>query len=167
MILSGNEIVAARNRGEIVIEPFATELVNPNSYNFGLGAKMIEPTPFVGKCVEHQLTSTGLLLLPHRLYLGHTVEVIGSTSYVTTLLGRSSIGRLGLFLNVTADLGHCGSNSQWTLEMTVVQPLRIYPGMRIGQVAFWVQLGEPTHYVGRYHQDVGPQLNKDYPLLAE
>ena len=167
MILSGNEIVAARTRGEIVIEPFTPDLVNPNSYDFSLGAKLIEAASPGGKLVEHQLTSDGLVLLPQHLYLGHTLEVIGSTSYATTLLGRSSIGRLGLFLNVTADLGHVGSNSQWTLEMTVVQPLRIYPGMRVGQVAFWEQLGTPTHYAGRYHGDVGPQLSKDQPLSAE
>ena len=167
MILSGDEIDIARKRGELVIEPFFTEQLNPNSYNFRLAPKIIEIAPNVESPSERLLEAEGFLLLPGHLYLGCTAEIIGSTRYVTTLLGRSSMGRLGLFLNITADLGHCGAISQWTLEMAVVQPLRIYAGMPIGQVAFWVQHGDANHYVGRYQRDLGPQLNKDRPLTAE
>jgi dCTP deaminase len=166
VILSGQEIAAARQRGEIEIEPFCTAQLNPNSYDFCLAPKIIEISPEADQPVEIDVGPDGHLLLPGRLYLGCTAEVIGSANYATTLLGRSSIGRLGLFLNITADLGHCGASSQWTLEMTVVQPLRIYAGMRIGQVAFWTQLGKPTSYSGRYHRDLGPQLNRDRPLSA-
>ena len=67
---------------------------------------------------------------------------------MTLLLGRSSIGRLGIFLNVTADLGHIGSCSHWTLEITVVQPVRIYPGTKIGQVSFWVTDHYSPHRYG-------------------
>ena len=86
---------------------------------------------------------------------------MGSATYAITLLGRSSIGRLGIFLNATADLGHVGSNSHWTLEISVVQPVYIYPLMRIGQVAFWVTQGICEPYNGRYHRDVRPELSKD------
>lgn len=167
MILSGQEIAAARKRGEIEIEPFFTAQLNPNSYDFCLAPKIIQISPEAEQPVEIDIDSNGHILVPGHLYLGCTAEVIGSTNYVTTLLGRSSIGRLGLFLNITADLGHCGASSQWTLEMTVVQPLRIYAAMRIGQVAFWTQLGKPTSYNGRYHRDLGPQLTRDRPLSAE
>jgi dCTP deaminase len=110
------------------------------------------------------LSDSGVVLEPGILYLGATFEIIGSTKYVITLLGRSSIGRLGLFLNVTADLGHTGSISRWTLEMKVVQPLRIYPLMRIGQVAFWFQTGDVGQYSGKYQGDLQPFPNKDNNL---
>ena len=113
------------------------------------------------------LGGEGYLLRPGRVYLGATQEVIGSERYVTLLLGRSSIGRLGIFLNVTADLGHLGSCSRWTLELTAVQPVRIYPRMKIGQVSFWLTDGESSfRYAGRYHRDREPIPNRDRRIEA-
>ena len=83
-----------------------------------------------------------------------------------TLLGRSSIGRLGLFLNITADLGHVGSATRWTLELSVVQPLRIYAGMRLGQVAFWKPSGRIENYSGRYSNQCGPVECLDLRLVG-
>jgi dCTP deaminase len=102
----------------------------------------------VAKRIE--IPETGYVLQPGRLYLGHTYERIGSTHFVPSLIGRSSLGRLGLFLQITADLGHLGTYHKWTLEMTVVQPLRIYPKMRIGQVSFWEPQGVPALAVASY-----------------
>ena len=135
------------------------EHVNPNSYNFRLGSKFLHSAGPDGPRATPKalsLTSEGVVLRPGNLYLGVTAEVIGSSAYAMTLLGRSSVGRLGLFLNVAADLGHVGSRSRWTLELSVVQPLRIYPGMVVGQVAFWVQHGATAGYRGRYHGDREP-----------
>jgi dCTP deaminase len=151
----------------VTIEPFSSTQLNPNSYNFHLEKNVIEFNAASDGTVEHVIGPQGYLFLPGRLYLGCTAEVIGSEHYVMTLLGRSSIGRLGLFVNITADLGHRGAVSQWTLEMTVVQPLRIYAGMPIGQVAFWIQHGQSSAYSGRYHRDHGPQQSKDRPLSAK
>lgn len=172
MILTGPKIWQARNDGDLVIEPFDQADLNPNSYNFHLGDRLLELTRWEGDRADAHATSVcpaasngGFLLNPGRLYLATTHEVIGSRRYVITLLGRSSIGRLGLFLNVTADLGHAGSVSQWTLELKVVQPLKIFPRMPIGQVAFWNQTGPPSPYEGRYHQDLGPVPSRD-PRLS-
>jgi dCTP deaminase len=166
MILTGSAIDRACRCGDIEIAPFAAEHLNPNSYNFTLGKTLVEvesANPYhLGKPIR--LKSSGFVVEPGHLYLGSTAEQIGSKRYVTTLLGRSSIGRLGLFLNVSADLGHAGCDSEWTLELTVVQPLRLYPGMAIGQVAFWEQTGEPLPYGGRYHRDRGPRGNADATL---
>jgi dCTP deaminase len=103
----------------------------------------------------------GLVLQPWQIYLGATAEVIGSSVFAMTLLGRSSVGRLGIFLNATADLGHVGSSSHWTLEISVVRPVRVYPGMRIGQVAFWEVAGSVAPYRGRYAGDACPEESKD------
>jgi dCTP deaminase len=76
------------------------------------------------------------------------------------------MGRLGLFLNMTADLGHIGTKSNWTLELTAVQPLRIYPGMVIGQVSFWrTDDSTRARYRGRYLGDRQPTANRDLRLV--
>lgn len=169
MILSGEAIRKARKRGEITIEPFSDSLLNPNSYNFCLSNKVlriVSNTESPQLYEEIELPADGLCLQPGTLYIGATYEIIGSTKYVMTLLGRSSLGRLGLFLNKTADLGHVGSVSQWTLELSVVQPLRVYPYMRVGQVSFWKKFGSAKSYQGRYNKDLGPVPNRDNSLLS-
>jgi dCTP deaminase len=161
MILTGPAIRSAVQSGQVVLEPFDETDLNPNSYNFHLAEAILVPGEGQ-RWRKVKLSHDGYLLLPHKVYLGTTLEHIGSNHFVTLLLGRSSLGRLGLFLNITADLGHLGSSSRWTLELMVVQPLRIYPNMKIGQVSFWLtDPTSPDRYHGRYHNDTGPSPNRD------
>lgn len=167
MILTGDAIYNAWLDNQIIITPFDRRELNPNSFNFRLAPVLKQRfTDHKGKAKYETIVlgDEGFVLNPGYLYLGATLELIGSREYVVTLLGRSSIGRLGLFLNVTADLGHAGSVNHWTLELTVVQPLRIYPKMRIGQVAFWRQMGRRMAYKGQYMYDTGPEENRDIQL---
>lgn len=170
MILSGLKIKEELKKGNIDIEPFEESLLNPNSYNYRLGNELLEITadiidPKIKTTYKKiKLTKNGYLLKPNHLYLGSTVEKIGSKKYVTQLIGRSSTGRLGLFLQVTAPLGHVGCNHCWTLELKVVQPLKIYPNMRIGQVTFWKLFGEKTitYDTGKYNHYVKPHISMYY-----
>lgn len=168
MILSGLKIEEEVRNGNISISPFSKSLLNPNSYNYRLGDEILEIDDEVidPKRETHykriKLTKEGYLLKPNKLYLGSTLEKIGSSKYVTQLIGRSSIGRLGLFLQVTAPLGHVGCNHNWTLELKSVQPLRIYPGMKIGQVTFWVIDGDKIMYDGEYTDFMGPHVSTFY-----
>ncbi|SFQ96876.1 dCTP deaminase [Lentzea waywayandensis] len=155
-------IAKAVEAGEITISPFDTERLNPNSYNYSLGEE-IRFTPQKtldaranAPWLEARIPEEGYQLRPGRLYLSTTAEVIGSTTFVTSLIGRSSIGRLGLFVQVTADLGHQGAVHRWTLELTVVQPLLVYAGMRLGQVSFWRSRGTATAYGGAYGDAMAP-----------
>jgi dCTP deaminase len=99
---------------------------------------------------ERVIPPEGLVLRPGRVYLGTTAEVIGSTAFVPSLIGRSSLGRLGMFLQYSADLGQLGTVHRWTLEIKVVQPTRVYAGMCAGQVTFWTAVGEALAYTGRF-----------------
>lgn len=165
MILTGQAIKAAVKRGRIVLEPFDAANLNPNSYNYHLGDMLLVPDLGGKRAIKVGLPADGYVLNPGQIYLGTTQETIGSDHFVTLLLGRSSVGRLGIFLNVTADLGHIGSCSRWTLELTVVQPVRIYPQMKIGQVSFWMTDHRDARlYEGRYHNDAKPVLNRDRKL---
>ena len=156
MILTGKEIHRQVRRGRITISPFHPAQLNPNSYNYRLGRTLKTACDGVidarsEHCWERiTIPDYGLVLEPGRLYLGHTVEAIGSRHYVTSLIGRSSVGRLGLYLQLSADLAQLGAIHRWTLELTVVQPLKIYPGVQIGQVSFWVPAGPRTSYSGLY-----------------
>jgi dCTP deaminase len=167
MILSGHAIRDAVDRGDIRIEPFDARHLGPNSYDYRLQPELviIEPGE-TGEPRRVTIEDAGFTLEPGRLYLGATEELIGSERYAMTLLGRSSLGRLGLYLNITADLGHIGAVSNWTLELKVVQPLVVYPRMRIGQVAFWTAMGTTAAYTGRYLGDRGPVTSRDSALSS-
>ncbi|MFI8631245.1 dCTP deaminase domain-containing protein [Microbacterium sp. NPDC077663] len=165
MILTGPQITRCVADGTITIDPFDPASVNPNSYNYRLGDTLLVSRDEVFDAArsptwkEFEIPEEGFTLRAGRLYLASTLETIGSSEYVTSLIGRSSLGRLGLFLQVTADLGHVGAVHRWTLELHAVQPLRIYRGMRIGQVSFWESRGSVLRYVGRYSDFSVPTPN--------
>lgn len=168
MILSGTAIKAGIARGDIIIDPFTEAQLGPNSYDFRLGercktykgdvldaAKKNEVTEFI-------IPSDGLVLNPGRLYLVNTFETMGSTAFVPIIRGRSSTGRLGLFIDITADLIDLGSINQWTLQLAPVLPVRIFPGMLIGQVTFWSIQGQAWHYSGKYSKHPSPIESLSY-----
>lgn len=170
MILSGLKIKEEVINQNITIEPFDIKLLNPNSYNYRLGDELLEITDEIidpkniTKYKKIKLTEEGYILKPHKLYLGSTLEKIGSDKYVTQLIGRSSIGRLGLFLQITAPLGHIGCNHHWTLELKAIQPLKIYPYMKIGQISFWKVFGkkDKNYNNGKYNKYSKPQVSMFY-----
>lgn len=165
MILTGPQIVRCVAEGTIIIDPFDEASVNPNSYNYRLGGTLLAArdeafdVALAPAWETIEIPDEGFMIQPRRLYLASTLETIGSSSFVTSLIGRSSLGRLGLFLQVTADLGHLGAVHRWTLELHAVQPLRIYRGMRIGQVSFWESHGSVAFYGGRYSEFSSPTPN--------
>ncbi|HMP77971.1 MAG TPA: dCTP deaminase, partial [Pirellulaceae bacterium] len=120
MILSGEEI---RNQlgTQILITPFDPEKLNPNSYNLSLHDEILTYEEVVLDMKKNNrvrrltIPPNGLVLDPHRLYLGRTVERTETHGFVPMIEGRSSIGRLGLFVHVTARFGDVGFCGYWTL----------------------------------------------------
>lgn len=163
MILSGKEI---RNKlgNEIIIEPYEDGQLNPNSYNLRLHNELLvyEDTILDMK-KEHKtkkliIPEEGLLLETGKLYLGRTLEYTKTDKYVPMLEGRSSVGRLGLFIHVTAGFGDVGFSGYWTLEIFCVQPIRIYPGVEICQIYYHSIEGEYDRYIsGKYQNNLGVQ----------
>ncbi|MCP4371263.1 MAG: dCTP deaminase [Deltaproteobacteria bacterium] len=171
MILTGSEIIKQVEKGKIKIDPFNLEQINPNSYNFRMGDAIkfyVNPVldPKIKQEVrEVHINSDGYTLYPGRIYLGHTLETMGSDYYVPMVKGRSSTARLGLFIHVTADIIDIGSYNQWTLQLYAVQPVKVYSHMLIGQVTFWTVVGEIELYKGKYQGSKGPyesQIYKDF-----
>jgi len=168
MILTGPEITDAARDGRIDISPFRADQVNPNSYNVTLGRTLIVYTDEIVDANTVNPTSLisigdeGYVLQPEQLYLGHTMERVGSDTFVPLLFGRSSVGRLGLFVEITAPIGDIGFHGQWTLMLSPVRPLRVYPGMKIGQIMFFVCHGTIDLYRGKYQDSVGPQESRHW-----
>jgi dCTP deaminase len=142
MILTGSAIEENVRAGRITISDFCRSRVNPNSYNYRLGPVIKRFDKERGIFTAIPLPENGLVLEPREMYLGSTLEIIGSDHYSMSLIGRSSIGRLGLFLQVSADLGHTTSCHCWTLELVACRPIRLYSSMNIGQVSFWRNHGQ-------------------------
>jgi dCTP deaminase len=166
MILSGHEI---RNRlGEqIVIDPFDEKHLNPNSYNLTLHDELMTYEEVVldmrkaNRVRRLNIPPEGLVLSPHQLYLARTIERTETYDLVPMIEGRSSIGRLGLFVHVTAGFGDVGFKGFWTLEMFAVQPVRIYAGVPICQIFYHQITGEYTNYDSDKYQnnrDIQPSL---------
>ena len=168
MILSGKEILKHMGK-EIIITPFDEKRINPNSYNLSLADELLvyeqdeldmkKPNPTKQIVIPEE----GLLLEPNRLYLGRTNEFTKTDRYVPMLEGRSSTGRLGLFIHVTAGFGDIGFAGYWTLEIFCVQPVRIYPNVEICQIYYHDIDGEYDLYSsGKYHNNSGIQASLMY-----
>jgi dCTP deaminase len=166
VILTGPKIISSTVSGEIVISPFEMDQVNPNSYNVRLGNTLLTYDTDVIDAYKPNPTRRitigpdGFVLRPGELYLGHTIEEVGSDCYVPLLFGRSSVGRLGLFVEITAPIGDIGFHGQWTLMLSSVRSLRVYPGMKIGQIMFFQSFGDIELYAGKYQRASGPQESR-------
>ncbi|MGQ9573891.1 MAG: dCTP deaminase [Thermoguttaceae bacterium] len=166
MILSGHEILAQLGKN-IIIEPFDPARLNPNSYNLTLHDELIVYEEVVldmrkpNRFQRMKIPAEGLVLHPNQLYLGRTAERTETHNLVPMIEGRSSIGRLGLFVHVTAGFGDVGFCGYWTLEMFAVQPVRIYPGVAICQIIYHDLRGPITEYASDKYQhntDIQPSL---------
>lgn len=175
MILSGREI-KKRLGTDIHIDPFSESRLNPNSYNLRLHRELlVYESKILDMKSKHRLKSLiipeeGLVLEPGRLYLGRTMEYTKTDNLIPMLEGRSSVGRLGLFIHVTAGFGDVGFNGYWTLEMFCAQPIRIYPGVELCQIFYHTILGEYDRYESdKYQNNQGIQpslLYKEFQQLG-
>ena len=172
MILSGKEILKQVKEGNIFIEPFNENRINPNSYNLRLHNELLVYTDDVLDIKKPLHTESliipedGLILQPGELYLGRTYEKTSTNKYVPMLEGRSSVGRLGLYIHVTAGFGDIGFSGFWTLEIQCVQPVKIYPMVEICQIYYHTIDGEFEEYnSGKYQNNTGIQpslIHKDF-----
>ena len=166
MILSGSEIKAELGKN-ICIEPFSEAQLNPNSYNLTLHNELLVYEEIIldmkrpNRFRRMTIPEEGLVLQTNQLYLGRTIEHTETHNLVPMLEGRSSIGRLGLFVHITAGFGDVGFSGFWTLEMFAVQPVRIYPGVQVCQIFYHSVLGDVTEYKsGKYqnNKDIQPSF---------
>jgi len=159
MILSGKRLLQEVENKNIVIEPFNSKQLGPNSYNLRLHEELALYEADVLDMKQPQtlrritIPSQGMVLEPQKLYLGRTIEYTETRGYVPMLEGRSSIGRLGLSVHITAGFGDVGFRGFWTLEIFALAPIRIYPGVEICQI-FYHEITQPyDEYQSKKYQD--------------
>lgn len=163
MILTDKQILAAMERGEIVIEPFRPECLGTNSYDVHLGKYLAvyrdaELDARKHNLVDHlSIGEEGFVLQPGELYLGVTEEYTETHASVPFLEGKSSVGRLGIDIHATAGKGDVGFCNTWTLEISCVKPVRVYAGMPVGQLIYFTIDGQVINF---YHKKPGAKYNE-------
>ena len=168
-MLTGTQILKEIDDGHIKINPFDRTKVNPNSFNLTLNNTILvykeDIIDFKKKNTTNKIIipDSGLVLQPNTLYIGRTNEECWTDKFIPVINGRSSIGRLGMSIHVTAGFGDIGWGGTWTLEISVVKPLKIYPNIEICQVYYLTPYGNTAiQYDGRYQGQVEPTASNSY-----
>ncbi len=155
MILTDAKILEGIENGDIVIEPFDKSCLGTNSYDVHLGKTFAVYKDRVLDAKRHntidyfEIGEEGFVLEPGTLYLGVTEEYTETHAAVPFLEGKSSIGRLGIDIHATAGKGDVGFCNSWTLEISCVQPVRVYAGMPIGQLIYFLVEGDILNYYNK------------------
>ena len=197
MILSDRDILVAMAPGQrlhpdgrllsvrpaIVIEPFRREALGPNSYDVHLGSHlcvyMTNRCGHLDAAEENnydmfRIDDDGFVLRPGTIYLAATEEYTETHEHIPYLDGKSSVGRLGISVHATAGRGDVGFCNHWTMEISVVQPVKIYAGMPIAQLTYHQVLSQPEHkygtsprvanYQGRDPMPQGSRMHKNFEV---
>ena len=148
MILSDTRILEEIDKGTIKVVPYNRACLGSNSYDVHLGKWLAKYTDEILDAKKHnkiesfEIPEEGFVLQPHVFYLGVTEEYTETHAHVPFLEGKSSTGRLGIDIHATAGKGDVGFCGNWTLEISVKQPVRIYKGMPIGPLIYFPVDGE-------------------------
>jgi dCTP deaminase len=148
MILSDKRILEEIAKGTIRISPYDRECLGSNSYDVHLGKYLATYRDHLldakkhNEIVHFEIPEEGIVLYPNLFYLGVTEEYTETHEHVPFLEGKSSTGRLGIDIHATAGKGDVGFCGNWTLEISVKQPVRVYHGMPIGQLIYFPVDGE-------------------------
>jgi dCTP deaminase len=179
MILTDALILDCIADGSIVIEPFDRDCLGSNSYDVHLGRTLARYVDATLDAQKHNRIETfeipdeGYVLRPDEFYLGVTEEYTETHKHVPFLEGKSSVGRLGIDIHATAGKGDVGFCNYWTLEISVKQPVRVYAGMPIGQLIYFVVEGSVLNpynakrsakYNERTNRPVESMMFKNFPL---
>ncbi|MGO1392750.1 dCTP deaminase [Agrococcus casei] len=183
MLLSDRDIHARLAEGNIGLDPFDPAMVQPSSVDVRLDRRFrlfdnhkypyIDPSedqPELTRLLE-TAPDEPFILHPGEFVLGATYEVISLGDDVAARLeGKSSLGRLGLLTHSTAGFIDPGFSGHVTLELSNVStlPIKLWPGMKIGQVCYF-QLSSPSQHpygtgdnLNRYQGQRGPTASRSH-----
>ncbi|HPA36187.1 MAG TPA: dCTP deaminase [Chitinophagales bacterium] len=170
MILSDKEILDEIAKGNIIIEPYDRNCLGTNSYDVHLGKHLAVYEDEMLDAKKHNtirhfdIPEEGFVLQPGVLYLGVTEEYTETHAHVPFLEGKSSMGRLGIDIHATAGKGDVGFCNYWTLEISCIQPVRIYAGMPVGQLIYFKVEGEIEN---AYNKKSSAKYNQRSPKPME
>lgn len=173
MFLSDRDIKAALNQGDITIQDFDPKRLQPASYDVLLGSDfllfdkhtmdLVDPMKPMDNTMRQVTVEDGgfFVLHPGEFALAVTKDYFGvGAKYCCHIMGKSSLARLGLIIHTTAGFVDPGNELNATLELfnTNSLPVKLYPGMKIAQIAF-CQLTSPAEKPYG-HKDLGSKYFK-------
>ena len=183
MLLSDRDIAAEIKDGRVVVEPFDAKMIQPSSVDVRLDRffRVFENHRYevIDPSVEQPELTREVAVAPNEFFILHPGEfVLASTYEVITLPddiagrleGKSSLGRLGLLTHSTAGFIDPGFSGHITLELSNVAnlPVKLYPGMKIGQLCLIKLSSSAEHpygsaiYGSRYQGQRGPTPSKSW-----
>lgn len=183
MLLSDRDILAQVDAGRVRLDPYDADMVQPSSIDIRLDRHFRlfdnHKYPYIDPAEEQPELTRALQVREGEPFVLHPGEfVLGSTYEAVTLPddvaarveGKSSLGRLGLLTHATAGFVDPGFSGHVTLELSNVAtlPIKLWPGMKIGQLCFF-QLASPAlHPYGsdatgsHYQGQRGPTASRSY-----
>ncbi|HET9128475.1 MAG TPA: dCTP deaminase [Propionibacteriaceae bacterium] len=183
MLLSDRDILAWVESGEICLDPWDPTMVQPSSVDVRLDRlfrvfenhkyPVIDPAADQSELTRmvEPVGDEPFILHPGEFVLGATYEQVSlGASIAARLEGKSSLGRLGLLTHSTAGFIDPGFTGHVTLELSNVAtlPIKLYPGMKIGQLCFF-QLSSPAEHpygdtanLSRYQGQRGPTPSRSH-----
>lgn len=183
MLLSDRDILDEIDRNRVVLEPFDAEMIQPSSIDMRLDKffrvfenhryPIIDPAEDQADLTHEVVAENGdpFILHPSEFVLGSTYERVGLPDDIAARVeGKSSLGRLGLLTHATAGFIDPGFSGHVTLELANVStlPIKLYPGMKIGQLCFF-RLSSPAQhpygsakYGSRYQGQRGPTPSRSF-----
>lgn len=183
MLLSDRDILTAVEVGDIALDPWDPAMVQPSSVDVRLDKffrvfenhrySVIDPSveqPDLTRVIEVE-AEEAFVLHPGEFVLGATFEqVCLSDAIAARLEGKSSLGRLGLLTHSTAGFIDPGFHGHVTLELSnmATLPIRLWPGMKVGQLCFFRLTSPAMHpygsaaYGSRYQGQRGPTASRSH-----
>lgn len=183
MLLSDRDLKAAIAAGDLGLTPFDEAMVQPSSIDVRLDRyfrvfanhRYTHIDPAIAQDDLTELVEPDgeepFILHPGEFVLGSTLEVISlNDSLASRLEGKSSLGRLGLVTHSTAGFIDPGFSGHVTLELSNLAnlPIRLYPGMKIGQICVFRLTSPSEHpygssiYGSRYQDQRGPTPSRSH-----
>jgi dCTP deaminase len=184
VLLSDHDVAAAVEAGEILLEPYDADMIQPSSvdvridrwfrlfdnHRYGLIDPAVEQ-PDLTRLVEVP-AGESFVLHPGEFVLGATYEQVTlGAGLAARLEGKSSLGRLGLLTHSTAGFIDPGFSGHVTLELSnmATLPIALWPGMKIGQLCFFRLSSPARHPYGsgdsrhnRYQGQRGPTASRSW-----
>ena len=183
MLLSDRDIKSEIESGRVKLDPYDPELIQPSSIDVRLDRYFrvfenhryphIDPAQAQDD-LTREVQAEGdepFILHPGEFVLGSTYEEVSLPEDLAARVeGKSSLGRLGLLTHATAGFVDPGFSGHVTLELANVAtlPIKLYPGMKIGQFCFFRMSSASEHpygsekYGSRYQGQRGPTPSRSY-----
>jgi dCTP deaminase len=183
VLLSDRDIRAQINDKRVGVEPFDEAMIQPSSVDVRLDKffrvfenhmyEVIDPSLEQPELTREIIAEDGeaFILHPGEFVLASTYEVITLPDDIAGRLeGKSSLGRLGLLTHSTAGFIDPGFSGHITLELSNVAnlPVKLYPGMKIGQLCLIKLSSAAEHpygsaqYLNRYQGQRGPTPSRSF-----